>query len=140
MILTVPPNDAIQATEGTEAVDFVKNWEQYLAGVLDNVYGGGTTVEGRTDILIVDPMMKITSDTVRPVWRDMQVRARALADTYGAAYVNVGAALNQSWSRFYNLGYMGNEDDPTTSGDDDIHPSDAGHAFIAQQVLKVLIG
>lgn len=125
-------------TNPTAADRFVKNWEQYLAGVLDNVYGGGTTVQGQTDVLIVNPMMKISSDTVRPTWRQIQARAESLATVYGAAYLDIGATLNQSWSRFYNLGYMGNGNDPTTSGSDDVHMSDAGHAYTASQILKVI--
>lgn len=134
-------------TNPTVADRFVKNWEQYLAGVLDNVYGGGTSVEGKTDVLVIDPIMKITSDTVRGVWRTIQQRARALADVYGAAYINTGASLNQSWSRAYNLGYMGNGTDPVTyngsdpanKGNDDIHLSDAGHAYMADNILKVIL-
>lgn len=130
------------------AVDrFVKNWEQYLAGVLDNVYGGGTAVEGKTDVVIVNPMMKISSDTVRPTWRRIQIAAESLATVYGAAFIDIGGILNQSWSRFYNLGYMGNGTDPVlydgsnpaSKGNDDVHLSDAGHAFMAEQILKVVM-
>lgn len=121
------------------ATDFVRNWEQYLAGVLDNVYGGGTVVEGKTDVVVLDNIMKISSDTTRPVWRQIEASAESLAEVYGAAYVNIGATLGQSWSRFYNLGYMGNGADPTISGSDDVHMSDKGHEYMASQVLKVIL-
>lgn len=129
----------LTVTNPRAAERFEKNWENYLGGVLDNIYGGGTLVSGKTDIVIVDPIMRISSDTVRPTWRQIEGRARAIADLYGAAYINVGGMLGQSWSRAINLGYMGNENDPTTSGNDDIHPSDAGHAFIANQILKIIV-
>lgn len=118
---------------------FMRNWEGWFAGVLDNVYGGGTGVQGQTDVLIVDNLMKISSDTVKPAWREIEARAVGMAAVYGAAYVNVGATLSNSWSRFYNLGYMGNGNDPTTSGNDDIHMSKLGQEYMAKQILKVLL-
>lgn len=131
---------ADRSLTATDAVDrFYKNWEQYLAGVLDNVYGGGDGVEGRTDVLVVDPMLKISSDTVRPTWRRIQSAAQSMAGLYGAAYLNVGATLNQSWSRFYNNHYMGNPNDPTSWSDDAIHMSDAGHLYTAEKILRVIL-
>jgi hypothetical protein len=125
----------------TPVKNFTQDWEQYMAGVLDNIYGGGTVVEGKTDVLVVDNIMKISSDTVRPTWREIESRGESLATVYGSAYVNVGATLGNSWSRFYNLGYMGNttQNNVGKAGADDIHMSDKGQEYMAKQILKVLL-
>lgn len=124
-------------TDPDPATRWLTNIENYLAGVLDNVYGGGTGPTGATDIVFLNPLVRISSDPQR-VLRDFSSKLYGLAQTYGAAVVDIGAQYHQSWSRWFNEGKAGNGNDPTTSGNDDVHASDAGHQYMADQLLTLI--
>jgi lysophospholipase L1-like esterase len=68
-----------------------------------------------------------------------QSRALGLAQTYGAALVDFGRLGRQSFSYWNGLGYWGNSSNPAVSGADGIHPSDAGHQFMADTLLPILV-
>lgn len=116
---------------------WVKNTTEYLNGVLDNIYGGGTTPDGKVDLIFLNPLMRGSSDPGK-IMGEMGQATYGLAKRYGAAVIDIGAMYGQSWSRGYNDHHFGNPGDVTTWGNDDVHPGDLGHAFIANNLLDLV--
>lgn len=74
-------------------------------------------------------------------WAVITQRARALAEAYGAALVDVWPMGRNSWSYWNTLGRWGNGAATTagSAGTDNIHPSDAGHQAYADALLPLLV-
>jgi lysophospholipase L1-like esterase len=71
-------------------------------------------------------------------YEQLKTQSRVLADSVGAAFVDVQAATGQPWSSWCGSGRAGNENNPAASGADGGHPSDAGHSYLADLVLSVI--
>ena len=65
-------------------------------------------------------------------------RIRGIAEEYGAALINIWPMSRNSYTYWTSLGYWGDTASPGAAGTDIVHPSDAGHAFIANAVLPFL--
>lgn len=63
---------------------------------------------------------------------------RALAEVYGAAIVNMWPKYQNSYAVANAQGYWGSATNPGPTGNDLVHPSDAGHLAIANAVKSVI--
>lgn len=129
LIYTAGPNDA--ASNVTPDV-----WSANVAKYFKAVKDTGVQA-GDTDLMIVIPHLG-THDTTNFVYQEYANRARALADTYGAAVVNLWALGRNSWKYWDDLGYWGDADAVGAAGHDSVHPGDAGYAHIAGHILSVV--
>lgn len=130
-------NVTLTLTDPDPVGRWVTNIQRYLSSVTDNWYGGGTVVA--PDLLIFWPLFPTdTANDPLQIYKRLQAVGWAMADTYGAAVVDIGAMYRQSWNRWNAEGKAGNSSDPTTNGSDSVHASDAGHAYYAQQILSVI--
>lgn len=129
VIYTAGPNDATQNTAGDV---WAANVAKYLKAVRDT---GSAT--GATDVVIMLPHLG-TFDTTNYKYQDFAVRARTLAEVYGAAFVNMWAVGRNSWEYWRTLGYWGTSAGTGAAGTDSVHLSDAGFAFMANTVLPLL--
>jgi lysophospholipase L1-like esterase len=93
---------------------------------------------GTTDVLIL--MQHIGQyDTTNLKWQSYVAQARGIAESYGAALVNMWPLGRNSWNYWNSLGYWGNSAAAGgVSGQDSIHMSDAGHQAVANAIIPVL--
>jgi lysophospholipase L1-like esterase len=63
--------------------------------------------------------------------------ANAICNHYGGVFIDMGTATGNSWLNAYNLGLWG-LDGTGASGNNSVHPSNAGHAAYAQTILSVI--
>jgi hypothetical protein len=132
-------NVTVTLTDPDPVGRWISNIQQYLSGVLDNWYGGGSAVEGKLDVVFLWPLFPTnTGNDPLGAYKRLQSAGRSLAESYGAATVDIGALYHQSWSRWFNEGRAGNAADPAIAGNDAVHPSDAGHELIADTLLKLV--
>ncbi|MFD7776651.1 GDSL-type esterase/lipase family protein [Streptomyces sp. NPDC059753] len=129
VIYTAGPNDATANTTGDA---WAANVAKFLKAVRDT---GSAT--GTTDVIIMLPHLG-THDTTNYKYQDFALRARSLAEVYGAAFVNMWAIGRNSWEYWRTLGYWGTSAGTGAAGTDAVHLSDAGFAFMANQVLPIL--
>jgi lysophospholipase L1-like esterase len=113
-------------------VAWQRNLEGYLAGL--ERHPDGTPVP---DIVFVWAPAGATP-AVEERYEQLKTTSRAIAESLGAAFVDVQAATQRPWSSWCGAGRAGNEDDPATPGADGGHPSDAGHRVIADLVLSIV--
>lgn len=126
-------NDAF----GSVAVDtFVSNVTTFLRTVRD---GTGTAPKnGATDILIVVQHVGKHDTSVPTFYPQYVSRLYTLAQTYGAAVVNMWAQYQTSYAAANAVNYWGSGTSSGAAGADNVHPSDAGHQLIADAVLPIL--
>lgn len=93
---------------------------------------------GATDVLILF-QHRGTMGSANTLYQNYCVRARGLAETYGAAFVNIWPLGRNSWAYWNSLGYFGDPANGGVAGTDAVHPSDAGHKFIADTLLPILM-
>jgi lysophospholipase L1-like esterase len=129
LIYTAGPNDA--ASNVTPDV-----WSQNVAKFMKVVKDTGTQL-GNTDIMIVIPHLGI-HDVTNFVYQEYANRARAMADTYGIAFVNVWSLGRNSWGYWDSLGYWSDANNVGAVGHDSVHPNDVGYSFITQHILSVV--
>lgn len=129
VIYTAGPNDARADTAGDV---WAANVAKFLKAVKDT---GSAT--GNTDVVILLPHLGV-HDTTNFKYQDFAIRARILAEAYGAAFVNMWAIGRNSWEYWRTLGYWGTNAGTGAAGTDAVHPSDAGFAFMAGTVLPLL--
>jgi hypothetical protein len=128
-IMAFGPNDAVNGDSGDT---WSYNLRQYLTGVKDM----GSAI-GATDVLIMLPHIG-TYDASNLRYQDYAVRGRAIAEAYGAAFVDMWTLGRNSWNYWSSLGYWANAGSPGSAGTDQVHPSDAGHQYIANTLLPIL--
>jgi lysophospholipase L1-like esterase len=109
-----------------------RNVQGYLAG-LERRPGGMPA----PDLVFVWAPASATPE-IEERYEQLKTESRVLADSLGAVFVDVQAATGQPWSSWCGSGRAGNENDPTASGADGGHPSDAGHRYLADLVLSVI--
>jgi len=121
----------------TGVADWVRNTRAQFKDVRDGSTVDSTTRTGTTDLLILMP--HIGQFDGLDQYTSLAKEARALAEEWGAALVNLHAVGRNSWNGWNALGYWG---DPTTAsglaGTDQVHLSDAGATAVAA-VLKPLL-
>ncbi|MFJ8146986.1 GDSL-type esterase/lipase family protein [Streptomyces sp. NPDC096048] len=126
-IYSAAPNDAA-ATPPVTGAQWETNLVSWLRAVREANYD--------TDVMIVIP--HIGRYESAPIYHEYSARARTIAEAYGAALVNTWTLGKNSWDYWNSLGYWGTQTNPGGPGTDGVHPSDAGHAYIADQVLPLL--
>ncbi|PPS89446.1 glycosyl hydrolase family 28-related protein [Streptomyces sp. MH60] len=129
LVYTVSPSDA---AANITADAWSANVAKYLKAVKDT-----GAQAGDTDVLIVLPHLG-TLDVTNFVYQEYANRARALADTYGAAVINLWALGRNSWKYWDGLGYWGDVNAVGAGGHDVVNLSNAGHALVAGHVLSVV--
>ncbi|MGW2130466.1 GDSL-type esterase/lipase family protein [Streptomyces coelicoflavus] len=127
-IYSAAPNDAAAGPPPVTGAQ----WETNLVSWLNAV----RAADYDTDVLIVIP--HIGRYESAPIYHEYSARARTIAEAYGAALVNTWTLGKNSWDYWNSLGYWGTQTNPGGPGTDGVHPSDAGHQFIADQVLPLL--
>ncbi|WP_307545213.1 glycosyl hydrolase family 28-related protein [Streptomyces sp. V3I8] len=130
LIYTAGPNDAANNV----APDV---WMANVAKFMKAVKDTGVQT-GNTDIMIVVPHLGV-HDVTNFVYAEYANRAAAIADTYGAAVVNLWRLGENSWKYWSDLGYWGDANSPGAAvGTDSVHPNDAGYAHITGHILSVV--
>jgi hypothetical protein len=127
----------ITITDPDPVSRWVSNTQTYLDGVLDDVYAGNSK-SGAVDIIFTVPIIRPSSDNAK-IKLEMAAAVRGMADYYGAAVVDTGLPYRQSWIYAQQQGVMGSSASAGTAGNDEVHPSDAGHEATANQLLKIMI-
>ncbi|MER7309938.1 SGNH/GDSL hydrolase family protein [Streptomyces griseoluteus] len=128
VLYAVSPEDVLN---GVSADTWASTVRQHLAVIRD-----GGTATGTTDIVIVLPHIGTADPNF--AYQDFADRAHSLAITFEAALVNFWALGRNSWNYWNSLGYWGNPASPGTAGTDALHPSNAGHTYIAGVLNSLL--
>lgn len=115
------------------AATFLTNIDTYLR----RVRGAGPK-RGQVDVMFV--MEHLGNFAGMSLYRDYMTNVRALAETYGAALVDMWAIGANSYARWTDLGYWSSGTTPPlgSAGSDAVHPSDAGHQAIADVLVPVV--
>ncbi|MFJ8923844.1 hypothetical protein ACIREK_30755 [Streptomyces sp. NPDC102415] len=128
-IFTAGPNDAAANLTGDAWAANVAKW---IKAVRDT---GAAT--GNTDIILATPHLG-THDVTNFKYQDYAERARSLADVYNCAIVNWWAMGRNSWQYWNSLNYWGTSAGTGAAGTDSVHMSDAGFAYMANQLMPLL--
>lgn len=128
-IYTAGPNDA---AANTVADTWAANLAKWLKAVRDT---GAAT--GNTDIIIALPHLG-THDVTNFKYQDYAIRARTLAEAYGAACIDWWTIGRNSWQYWNSLGYWGTNAGTGAAGTDAVHLSDAGFAAMAAPIINLL--
>ncbi|MEU5284114.1 SGNH/GDSL hydrolase family protein [Streptomyces sp. NPDC020755] len=129
VICSLGLNDAANAVTGA---DWSANMGTYLRAVR-------AAHDGETDILLLLHHIGDYGSTAgAAAYHTYAAQFQSLAAAYGAATVNLWAQGRNSWDYWNGLGYWGDGTTPGPAGTDLVHASDAGHAYIASQVLPIL--
>jgi lysophospholipase L1-like esterase len=135
LIYTLGANDA---NAGVSGDTWATNLRNFLSFVKDGTPISGSPATGNTDILIMLQHIG-TYDTTNLKWQDYAARARTIADSFGAAFLNIWPLGRNSWNYWNGLGYWGNAAAAGGgAGTDVIHMSDAGHQYVANQLIPIL--
>jgi len=132
-ILHLGANDATSGTVDSET--FMRNMSTILLAVKDGAFGQDAT--GDTDIMIVT--QHFGHFTNPSIYAGYSTRMKGLADTFGAAYVNIWGLGRNSWAYWNGLGYWGNANTPGPAGTDNVHPSNAGHDYISSIINPIVM-
>ncbi|WP_323188004.1 glycosyl hydrolase family 28-related protein [Streptomyces sp. NBC_00237] len=128
VIFTAGPNDAAAGTTGDA-------WANSVARYIQAVKNANN---GATDVMLMLPHLG-KHDTVNYLYQDYAVRARGLAESYGAAFVNMWAIGRNSWDYWNSLGYWGTPAAAGQTGTNSVHPSDLGYAHMASRITPILM-
>lgn len=126
VILTHGPNDAVNSDSGDT---WAKNTRRIMGTVREGYPGA--------DLMLVLPHVG-KYDISQNLYQDYALRARGLAEVFGAGFVDMWALGRNSWSYWNTAGYWANSASPGASGTDTVHPSDTGHAYIASVVQPLI--
>ncbi|MYX14378.1 hypothetical protein GTY67_13325 [Streptomyces sp. SID8374] len=109
-------------------------WAANVYSTLNTIKGTGT---GATDLLLV---MQHRGNFAGTIYSQYGARMRGIAEEYGAALVNLWPMGQNNYAYWQGLGYWGDQATPGAAGSSDsVHPSDAGHAYIASKLLPLLM-
>jgi lysophospholipase L1-like esterase len=126
VILAHAPNEAVNNSTGD-------SWARWQNRIMNTVR------EARPD---ADLMMVLPHtgkyDVGHWLYQDYAARARGMAESYGAALIDMWTIGKNSWNYWNTLGYWGNSASPGATGTDNIHPGDTGHAYISSVLLPIL--
>lgn len=112
---------------------YVANVKKYLDQVRPPATGGAR----KTDVLFLLPHIGKFTSTLYPVYAE---KLRGLAESYGAAIVNLWPRWGNVWNEFDAVD--GWSDDTLTGlpGSSQVHPSDIGHQLYYDAISKLIIG
>jgi lysophospholipase L1-like esterase len=129
-------NDSHATTTTLNTPDtYIRNVRLFL----DDVKTGGTQ-QGNVDLMLIANFMGPGfEDSATTYYANFVSRLRALADAYGAAFVNLWELGRNSWNWMITQGYMGTQANAGGgAGTDPVHFSDLGHQWAANQILPAL--
>lgn len=92
---------------------------------------------GATDIILLN--QHVGTGAGGTFYGNYSTQLLGLADTYGAALVNMWEIGNNSWDYWNSLGYWGSGTPGGGAGTSAVHPSDAGHQFIANTITPLIM-
>lgn len=127
VIVAIGINDALLISEAPDV------WVTGMANVLTQIKAANN---GATDIILLH--QHYGSSANNNLYTQYATRIHDLADNFGAAMVNMWAAGRNSWDYWNSLTFWGDSANPAVSGTNSVHPSDAGHQFIANTLLPIL--
>jgi lysophospholipase L1-like esterase len=132
-------------TESAGTVELVVTNQDVVAGWRRNVEGYLAGLERRPDGVPRPDLVFLwapasATPEVEERYEGLKSAGLAVATALGAAFVDVQASTGQPWTAWCQAGQAGNENDPSRSGADGAHPSDAGHRYIADLVLSMIDG
>lgn len=128
LIYTLAGNDMLASSTAWAA--YMNDAQRYLTRVRAGSPG--------CSILITSPGVPDTATFTD--WYLWDMATRSLAEGFGAAHVNFMGLTGNVWTAWRDASRAGNASDPTTSGTDNVHWSDAGHQWASDQLLSVLLG
>jgi lysophospholipase L1-like esterase len=130
IIYSLGLNDAAQSIT-------VDAWRDNLLRYLGSVKAANTVNAGATDLLFLVQHRGNFGDN--SLYSQYTQVLRGIAEAYGAAMVNVWSLGRNNFTYWNQLGYWGNSAlAGGVAGTDSVHPSDAGHQFIADTLLPIL--
>ena len=132
LIYVLGANDA--ATSVTPDA-YISNMALLMSNVRDGAFGQDAF--GNTDIIIVQNHFGHFTNPL--TFAQYGSRLHDLADTYGAAYVNIWSSGRNSWPYWNSLGFWGNASNPGPAGTDNVHPSNAGHTFMSSVITPLVM-
>ena len=127
VICSLGLNDAAQSIADS-------TWVQNMGTYLNNVKSANN---GETDIILV--LMHDGNFTNPQIYANYSSRIKDLAENYSAALVNLWAIGRNSWDYWNSFGYWGNATTPGPSGTDNVHLSDAGHAYVSSIITPIVM-
>ncbi|MGA5820798.1 SGNH/GDSL hydrolase family protein [Kitasatospora sp. NPDC094028] len=119
------PNDAAHGDTGD-------TWARNTRLLMQNVRDANSNAE----LMIVLP--NVGNFDTNYLYQDYAGPARGLAEAFGAALVDFWTIGDNTWNYWQSLGYWASASNPGAAGSDTVHPSDAGHQFIANTLLPYL--
>lgn len=129
VICSLGLNDCQNSVTG---VDWLTNMTGYLQAVR-------AAHNGATDImLLLHHVGNYGGATAAGFYGQYAAHIRGVAEAYGAALIDLWALGRNSWDYWNSFGYWGNGANPGPAGTDLVHASNAGHAYIANQVIPLL--
>lgn len=120
-------NDATLIAEAPDV------WLNGMATVLNTIKLANN---GATDLILIN--QHFGSLTGSGLYTQYSARIKDLADNYGAALVNMWTIGRNSWDYWNSLGFWGDANVAGPAGTNTVHPSDAGHQFIANTITPLL--
>lgn len=134
VIFMLGANDVLTGISGDT---WMSNARQYISAVKDGTSGLSVNATGNTDFMFVFQHIG-NYDNTHYRYQDYIGRGRMLAESMGAAFINLWALGRNSWNYWNSLGYWGNPSSVGATGTDVVHMSDAGHQFVANTILPIL--
>jgi lysophospholipase L1-like esterase len=121
-------NDLVVNT--TTALTYAKN----IAVALDYAKAGNDLC----DLVLIAPHRGSESDT-NELYPSYVREMRAVAEAYGALFINFWAIGKNSWNYWSGLNYWGDDGFDGLPGSDPVHLDDAGYALMESEVYQLLV-
>lgn len=121
------------ANANVTAATYLANVETFLSRVRTGTGGK----RGKVDLLILAP--HLGSWGTSALYSSYVNGLRSLAESYGAALVNIWAQGMNSYSLWSDLGYWSDGTNSGIAGNDLVHPRTQGHSVIAASLATLLV-
>lgn len=129
VVVSLGINDATLISEAPDV------WVNGLATVLNTIKLANN---GATDIILLHQHFGSSSGS--GLYTQYSARIADLAENYNAALVNMWRLGRNSWDYWNSLGYWGDSAAAGGgSGTNSVHPSNAGHQFIANTITPLVL-
>lgn len=115
---------------------------QNLRFYLDYVVGNNAANNGACDLLFVLKHIGKWDHATTPKYHLYAERMRGLAEYYGAALVDLGPMWGNNYAQFsaVNGWAKGTDDGSGGSGNNNVHPGNAGHQLYADKLIPIVCG
>lgn len=127
LVIGLGINDAIFTTNDSET------WTTNMTNFLQSVK---LSNNGATDLIFMVHHFGSSIDVHQ--YGNYASRIYDLAQNYNAAVINMWALGRNSWDYWNTLGFWGDSNNAGPAGTNTVHPSDAGHQFIADTLTPLL--